>query len=116
MSAEGDEQAAAAAWLAKAEAEGRPTSSITIRPAGWISDAWPDLPDVHVVPVADAIDHMPDDCPCGPRDVPVGREDGSYVLPVTYRRTPRRLTGGAVDPVGSGGTLSFRPGFPGKDR
>lgn len=33
---------------------------------------------VHVHPLADTIEHqLDDDCPCGPRQEPVKREDGS---------------------------------------
>lgn len=32
---------------------------------------------IHVVPVADLIDHPDDDCPCGPTTEPVMRDDGS---------------------------------------
>lgn len=33
---------------------------------------------LHVVPVGDLIEHVPTgDCPCGPADQPVKRDDGS---------------------------------------
>lgn len=32
--------------------------------------------DFHVVPVGDAIEHLPDGCACGPRVEPVESEDG----------------------------------------
>jgi len=33
---------------------------------------------VHVIPVDDLIEHVTsDECPCGPRQEPVGRDDGS---------------------------------------
>lgn len=33
---------------------------------------------VHVLPVDDLIDHVDEDCPCGPTVDPVKRDDGSY--------------------------------------
>jgi hypothetical protein len=34
--------------------------------------------DLHVIPAQDAVGHeTDDDCPCGPRQEPVKREDGS---------------------------------------
>lgn len=36
------------------------------------------MADLHVHPVNDLIEHVLDDtCPCGPRDEPVQRDDGS---------------------------------------
>ena len=33
--------------------------------------------EVHTLPIDDWIDHLVDDCPCGPTTEPVPREDGS---------------------------------------
>ena len=32
---------------------------------------------VHVEPINDLIEHLDEDCPCGPETEPVPREDGS---------------------------------------
>lgn len=43
----------------------------------WRTDAYPDGT-VEVLPVADVVGHeASDDCPCGPRQDPVKRDDGS---------------------------------------
>lgn len=31
----------------------------------------------HIVPMGDLVEHLHTDCPCGPTDVPVERDDGS---------------------------------------
>lgn len=33
--------------------------------------------EVHVVPLGDLVEHLPEDCVCGPRTEPVPRDDGS---------------------------------------
>lgn len=41
---------------------------------------------VHVFPLDDLIDHDLDggDCPCGPTDIPVERDDGSFGWVVSH--------------------------------
>lgn len=34
--------------------------------------------DVHVIPINDLIEHVDDDCLCGPEMIPVERDDGSF--------------------------------------
>lgn len=38
----------------------------------------------HVMPINDLIDHLDDDCPCGPTTEPVMRDDGSYGWVATH--------------------------------
>ena len=40
--------------------------------------------DVHVVPIRDPIEHLDEDCVCGPTTEPVERADGSFGWVVTH--------------------------------
>ena len=39
---------------------------------------------MHVVPIADLVEHEDDDCVCGPTTEPVPRDDGSFGWVVTH--------------------------------
>lgn len=49
--------------------------------------------EVHVVPLGDLIEHVHEDCPCGPRTEPVEREDGSMGWLVVHHSLDGREIG-----------------------
>lgn len=40
--------------------------------------------EVHVLPVGDVVEHLFDECPCGPSTEPVPRDDGSMGWLITH--------------------------------
>lgn len=50
----------------------------------WTCTYAPDSDDVHVLPDADLIAHLPVDCVCGPAVEPVPRDDGSMGWLLTH--------------------------------
>lgn len=47
--------------------------------------------EVHVVPIADLVDHEPENCPCGPRPEPIKRPGGSYGWLIVHQPLDGRL-------------------------